>query len=96
MEGSPGFVYCVRLDGTGMRRVLKQTILALWAVSPDGRWISAWAPLPGNGPPSGQGFHLMGNLRSLWVGSGWDGQGLGCPRAWGLHHFLERGLTLFL
>ena len=28
------------------------------AVSPDGRWISAWAPLPGNGTPASQAFPL--------------------------------------
>jgi hypothetical protein len=29
-------------------------------VSPDGRWLMAWAPLPGNGPPAQQVFPLEG------------------------------------
>jgi eukaryotic-like serine/threonine-protein kinase len=73
MEGSPGFVYRVRPDGTGMRKAVEQEILVLWRVSPDGRWISAWAPLPGNGPPSGQAFSLDGKppVNIGWVALGW-------------------------
>ena len=29
-------------------------------VSPDGRWLRAWAPLPGNAPPAQQVFPLDG------------------------------------
>jgi eukaryotic-like serine/threonine-protein kinase len=78
MEGSPGFVYRVRPDGTGMRKALEQEILILWAVSPDGRWISGWAPLPGNGPPSGQALSLDGKppVNIGWVGLGWSRPGL--------------------
>jgi class 3 adenylate cyclase/Tol biopolymer transport system component len=73
MEGSPGFVYRVRPDGTGMRKALEQAILLLWAVSPDGRWISAFAPLAGNGLPAGQAFPLDGEPPVFigWVGLGW-------------------------
>ncbi len=94
MEGSPAFVYCVRPDGTGTRRVLKQTILALWAVSPDGRWISAWAPLPGNGPPSGQAFPLDGKppVALGWVGLGWSRPGL--PEGVGFAPFFGKGTYL--
>jgi class 3 adenylate cyclase/Tol biopolymer transport system component len=60
MVGSNGFVYRVRTDGTGMQKAIEQTILLMWAVSPDGRWLSAWAPLPGHGPPAGQAFSLDG------------------------------------
>ncbi len=78
MEGSPGFVYRVQADGTGMRKALEQEILVLWTVSPDGRWISAWAPLPGNGPSSGQAFPLDGKppVSVGWVGFGWSSPGL--------------------
>jgi Tol biopolymer transport system component len=60
MEGSTGFVYGVRPDGTGVRKALQQPVLLIGDVSPDGRWICAWAPLPGNGPPTQQVFPLDG------------------------------------
>jgi serine/threonine protein kinase len=60
MAGSTGFVYRVRPDGTGMRKALEQPILMLRSVSPDGRWIEAWAPLHGNGPATFQAFPLDG------------------------------------
>jgi len=77
MTGSPGFVYRVRLDGTGMRKALEQEILLFWGVSPDGRWIAAWAPLPGNGPPSAQAFPLDGNppVTIGWVPFRWSRPG---------------------
>jgi serine/threonine protein kinase/Tol biopolymer transport system component len=77
MAGSPGFVYRVRLDGTGMRKALEQTILVLGSVSPDGGWISAWAPLPGNGPPLVQAFPLDGKppVAVGWVAFGWSKPG---------------------
>jgi eukaryotic-like serine/threonine-protein kinase len=83
-KGSPGFVYRVRLDGTGMRKVLEQEILMFWGVSPDGRWIAAWAPLPGNGPPSNQAFPLDGQppIALGWVPFGWTKPGW--PRGIGL------------
>jgi len=77
MAGSPGFVYRVRLDGTGMRKALEQPILLLWGVSPDGRWIAAWAPLPGNGSPFAQAFPLDGNppVTIGWVPFAWSKPG---------------------
>jgi serine/threonine protein kinase len=77
MTGSPGFVYCVRLDGTGMRKALEQEILLFFGVSPDGRWIAAFAPLPGNGPPFIQAFPLDGNhpVTIGWVQFGWSRPG---------------------
>jgi Tol biopolymer transport system component len=84
MTGSPGFVYRVRLDGTGMRKALQQEILLFLGVSPDGGWISAWAPLPGNGLPSAQAFPLDGNppVALGWVPFGWSKPGW--PRVLGL------------
>jgi len=84
MAGSPGFVYRVRLDGTGMRKALEQEILMFYGVSPDGRWIGAWAPLPGNGPPSNQAFPLDGSppvtigpwVPFFWSKPGWP-RGIG-------------------
>jgi eukaryotic-like serine/threonine-protein kinase len=60
LEGTSTFVYIVHPDGTGLRKALAQAVFLLMAVSPDGRWISAWAPLPGNGPPANQAFPLDG------------------------------------
>jgi hypothetical protein len=54
------FVYRVHPDGTGLRKALAEPVFLLGAVSPDGRWIVAWAPLHGNGPPSIQAFPLDG------------------------------------
>ena len=59
-EGSSGFVYRVRPDGTGLRKALEQPVLYLVAVSPDGRWIEAWAPTPGTGLSAVQVFPLAG------------------------------------
>jgi hypothetical protein len=59
-EGTSTFVYRVRQDGTGMRKAFEQPILLIRAVSPDGRWVEAWAPLQGNGPPARQAFPLDG------------------------------------
>ena len=60
MEGRTGFVYRVRPDGTGVRKAVEQPVLMMGDVSPDGRWLMAWAPLPGNGPPAQQVFPLEG------------------------------------
>ena len=60
MEGSTGFVYRVRPDGTGLRKALDQPVLTMGDVSPDGRWLMAWAPLPGNGSPAQLVFPLDG------------------------------------
>jgi serine/threonine protein kinase len=58
LEGISTLVYRVRPDGTGMRKALERPILIMGDVSPDGRWIAGWAPLPGNGPVSLQAFPL--------------------------------------
>ena len=51
-SGSLGFIYRVLPDGAGCkRRSNKRCIISTSAtISPDGRLIDAWAPLPGNGP----------------------------------------------
>jgi len=67
-EGAATFVYGVRPDGTGLRKVIEQPIPLLGAVSPDGRFIEAWTasdndrsatqlfPLSGGTPVSIAGF----------------------------------------
>jgi hypothetical protein len=58
--GTTGFVYRVRPDGTGVRKILEPPILQVTNASPDGKWLVAWAPLHGNGPPAQQAFPLDG------------------------------------
>ena len=70
-EGSSGFVYRVRPDGTGLRKALEQSVLALGGVSPDGRWIEAWSPLPGNRPAAQQVFPLGGGSPVVIGGNTW-------------------------
>jgi DNA-binding winged helix-turn-helix (wHTH) protein/Tol biopolymer transport system component len=60
VEGSSGFVYRVRSDGSGLRKALEQPVLALTGVSPDGRWIEVWAPFPDNRPAAVQVVPLDG------------------------------------
>ena len=47
LEGPYGFVFQIRPDGTGLRKVMEQPALSLGGVTPDGKWIEAWSPLPG-------------------------------------------------
>jgi len=42
-EGSYGFEYRVRADGTGLRKVSDHPVIEPEAISPDGRWIVAYA-----------------------------------------------------
>jgi Tol biopolymer transport system component len=61
--GSLGFIYRVLPDGTGLRKAFEQPVNQFnfsSPVSPDGRWVYAWAPLPGDGPAAGQVFSLDG------------------------------------
>jgi len=57
---SVGVVYRVRQDGTGLEKALEQPILNLRVVSPDGRWLVAWAALGREGTPAWQAFPLGG------------------------------------
>jgi Tol biopolymer transport system component len=58
-EGTLGFIYRIRPDGTGMRKALAQPVFIITAVSPDGNWISALAAFPGHGYGQ-QAFPLEG------------------------------------
>jgi eukaryotic-like serine/threonine-protein kinase len=53
-------VYRVQPDGTRLRKAFTEPVYLLWSVSPDGKWIVGWAPLPDNGPPAMQAFPLNG------------------------------------
>jgi hypothetical protein len=55
-----GFMYRVHPDGTGLQKALEAPVLLVSNVSPDGKWLVAWAPLHGVGRPAGQAFSLDG------------------------------------
>ena len=54
IEGSSGFVYRVRPDGTGLAKALQRPVFALTGISPDGRWLEVWSSVPGNRPSAVQ------------------------------------------
>jgi eukaryotic-like serine/threonine-protein kinase len=74
-ERAAKLLYRARPDGTGMGKALQQPIAQMGSVSPDGRWISAWAPIPGNGMPATQAFPLDGRRPATvicgWCDFGW-------------------------
>jgi hypothetical protein len=43
LEGNSGFAYRVRRDGTGLRKAIATPIAEMYRISPDGRWLAAWA-----------------------------------------------------
>jgi hypothetical protein len=59
-DGTTGFMYRVHPDGTGVQKALDAPILTVSNVSPDGKWLVAWAPLHGDGLPAHQAFPLDG------------------------------------
>ena len=80
-DGSLGVIYRVHPDGSGLRKALDQPVNQFnfpGAVSPDGRWIKAWGPLPGGGPGEGQvlsldgkpPISLGGSVRLSWAAGG--------------------------
>ena len=60
IEGSSGFVYRVRPDGTGLTKALERPVFALTGVSPDGRWLEVWSSVQGNRPSAVQLFPVGG------------------------------------
>ena len=60
LDGTSVFVYRVHPDGTELRKAFSAPVFLTYPVSPDGRWIVAWAPIGGSGPPSMQAFPLNG------------------------------------
>lgn len=69
LDGTSVFVYRVHPDGTGFQKALTIPVFLTHSVSPDSRWIAAWAPLGGDGPPSIQAFPLNGGT-SIQIGNG--------------------------
>jgi serine/threonine protein kinase len=46
IEGGSNFLYRMKTDGTGRRKITSERILDIESVSPDGRWVIAGAPNP--------------------------------------------------
>lgn len=77
-HASDGFVYCIRPDGTGLQRALEQPILIFFGVSPDGKWLIAWARPADNGLAAVYAYPLGGGpsvlirsrIRWQWSPSG--------------------------
>jgi eukaryotic-like serine/threonine-protein kinase len=44
IEGGSNFIYRMKIDGTGRRKVIPDRILDITTVSPDGRWVVASTP----------------------------------------------------
>ena len=63
VDGSLGFIYRVRPDGSGLRKAVEQPVNQFnysSPVSPDGCWVFGWGPLGGHGPAAGQAYSLEG------------------------------------
>jgi DNA-binding winged helix-turn-helix (wHTH) protein/Tol biopolymer transport system component len=60
LDGASMFVYRVHPDGTGLGKAIATPVFLTNSISPDGRWLAAWAPIGGNGRPSIQVFPLDG------------------------------------
>ena len=65
LEGKSVFIYRTHADGSGLRKALPAPVFLFNAISPDGRWIMAWAPVGGNGLPSIQAFPVSGGTPTL-------------------------------
>ena len=85
-EGASGFLYLVHPDGTGLEKALDRPILILFDISPDKRWIFAWAALETNQGSISQAIPLDGApaVRLEGIGLKWapDGRSvaLGTPQ----------------
>jgi hypothetical protein len=71
-EGAAAFVYRVRLDGTGIRKVFDQPIYDFDGISRDGRWIRAFAIPAMNEGPSWLALPLDGG-RPVRIGADFSG-----------------------
>ena len=63
VDGSLGFIYSILPDGTGLQKAIQQPVNQFnfpSPISPDGRWVHAWGPLPSDGPTAYQVYSLDG------------------------------------
>jgi hypothetical protein len=79
MEGPYGFVYRIRSNGTGLRKAIAQPALGLSGITPDGKWIEAWSPLPGKQYGSAVQLFPLAGGKPIIIGSNthlqWSGSG---------------------
>jgi eukaryotic-like serine/threonine-protein kinase len=68
VDGPSSFVYRVRTDGTALRKALEQPAFYADNISPNGRWIRIWGPLPGHQSAVVQQVPLDGG-RPVVIGS---------------------------
>ncbi len=54
VEGSLNYLYRMKEDGSARQKVSTKPILALMAVSRDGKWAAIWGTFPGEETPSGE------------------------------------------
>jgi Tol biopolymer transport system component/predicted Ser/Thr protein kinase len=59
-EGTMRYVYRMALDGSGRERVVESPVAWLTSISPDEKWIIAWAPLPGEDRQQGTLAYPLG------------------------------------
>jgi serine/threonine protein kinase len=60
VAGTTGLIYRVRLDGTGLQKVLPQPVGPIYPLTPDRRWLVALAGVSGNASPVTEAFPLDG------------------------------------
>jgi eukaryotic-like serine/threonine-protein kinase len=69
-EGAATYVYVVRADGSGLRKVIASPTPLLGDVSADGRWVIAWTSRAGAESAAWQAFPIDGGMPTL-LGSSW-------------------------
>jgi eukaryotic-like serine/threonine-protein kinase len=60
IEGNSNFLYRMKPDGTGRRKISSRRVFDIMAVSPDGRWVVAGSPVPGEEVGAMTAFALDG------------------------------------
>jgi hypothetical protein len=65
VEGATGFAYRVRSDGTELRKAISQPVLGIDGVSPDGQWLVATSPIPGEASYATMAHPLRGGTPVL-------------------------------
>jgi eukaryotic-like serine/threonine-protein kinase len=80
IEGGSSYLYRMKTDGTGRRKISSERILDIASVSPDGRWITAGSPNSDEEhPASMKAFPVDGGasvplcVDYCWIG--WDAAG---------------------